>query len=611
MPNESNQHKFQVNLRGVIDLLSDHLYSGPQVYLREALQNAVDAVVARCAIEPDHVGQIKLELVKDKSGTHPTLVIHDNGIGLSESEVHQFLATIGQSSKRDVTSEADFIGQFGVGLLSGFVVSEEIVVISRSISAEAKTVQWKGRNDGTYEVGELDFDAEPGTEVYLRAKPGCHDFFDFDFVVSTARNFGSLLPFEIRISNGEQSVTINEIPPWRSGIDDPGTLHDISMQFGEHVFDSQFLDAIPLSSEAGGVNGIAYVLPKALSMNGRQQHRVYLKNMLLSENVDGLLPNWAFFIRCIVNSRNLRPLASREGLYEDGTLEETRQQLGQSIRQYLIDLSKYDPQKLQHLLFIHHLSIKALAVEDDDFFRMVIDWLPFETNFGVKTIGEYYKEFDTVQYVTSRDRFRQVAPVSAAQNICIVNAHYAFDAELIQRLPLMLSGRKIKFVDATNLSDSLRDLTIDERDRVFDFVKLANLVMQPYQVEVDIKKFQPENLPVLYTTNESADFLRSIDQAKEAGDELLSGVLDSLAPTASSAQAQLCLNMENPMIQQLVQVNDRDLQSRAIETLYIQSLLLGHYPLKTKEMNLLSTGLSGWIQLCLERSQDDLKGEQS
>ena len=180
-------------------------------------------MVARCAIEPDHVGQIKLELVKDKSGTQPTLVIHDNGIGLSESEVHQFLATIGQSSKRDVTSEADFIGQFGVGLLSGFVVSEEIVVISRSISAEAKTVQWKGRNDGTYEVGELDFDAEPGTEVYLRAKPGCHDFFDFDFVVSTARNFGSLLPFEIRISNGEQSVTINEIPPWRSGIDDPGT----------------------------------------------------------------------------------------------------------------------------------------------------------------------------------------------------------------------------------------------------------------------------------------------------------------------------------------------------------------------------------------------------
>ena len=124
---------FQVNLSGIIELLSHHLYSGPQVYLRELLQNAVDAIQARRQLEPALVGEITVELVRDGSGP-ATLVFEDNGIGLTEEEVHTFLSTIGLSSKSEDLAKrrGDFIGQFGIGLLAGFMVTDEIVLITRS-----------------------------------------------------------------------------------------------------------------------------------------------------------------------------------------------------------------------------------------------------------------------------------------------------------------------------------------------------------------------------------------------------------------------------------------------------------------------------------------------
>ena len=186
----TKDQNFQVDLRGIIDLLSDHLYSGPEVYIRELLQNAVDALTAR---EQKDVGfiasesPIQIEVVRAASvADPPTLVISDQGIGLTEPEVHEFLATIGQSSKRDLSRD-DFIGQFGIGLLSGFIVSEEIVVITRSIQDDSATLEWRGRADGTYSIRQLDHDAEPGTQVYLRAKPGCHEFLQRDIVQQQGR----------------------------------------------------------------------------------------------------------------------------------------------------------------------------------------------------------------------------------------------------------------------------------------------------------------------------------------------------------------------------------------------------------------------------------------
>ena len=171
---------FQVDLRGMVDLLSRHLYSGPRVYVRELLQNAVDAVAARRALDRHCPGRVVLTVGAG------TLTCRDTGIGLTVEEASSLLSTIGASSKRDELGLArgDYLGQFGIGLLSCFMVSPSIRVHSLSArpvepapgaaqealpgaaqpapgadrSGRRPTVVWTGRTDGTYSVGRADAD---------------------------------------------------------------------------------------------------------------------------------------------------------------------------------------------------------------------------------------------------------------------------------------------------------------------------------------------------------------------------------------------------------------------------------------------------------------------
>ena len=602
MPEE---HRFQVNLGGVIKLLSDHLYSGPQVYLRELLQNAADAITARQHQTPDHVGEIQLEIVEAENQP-ATLIVHDNGVGLTEAEVHQFLATIGQSSKRESLERKDFIGQFGIGLLSGFVVCEEIVVITRSVKPEGQTIEWKGRADGSYSVRVLDYDFEPGTQVFLRSKPGCHDYFQPSYVRQMTGYFGGHLPYDMFVRSGGESTRINQTAPWQYDYIDRHTQREKMLEYGRETFEMDFLDAIPLKSQVGEVEGVAFVLPHPASMASKQTHRVYLKNMLLSEEVRNLMPEWAFFVKCVVNANQLRPTAARESFYEDANLQAARQTLGGCLKRYLIQLAKQDRERLNHIIDLHFLPIKALALEDEEFYRLFINWLPFETSLGTMTLSEYRKHHPVVRYTSSLDQFRQISSVAAAQSLCVINGGYVYDAGLLERLPTVDSEAVVEAVEIADLTQNFEELTLQEREEVFELARLADMVLQPYRCTADIKKFQPAQLPALYATNDQANFLRSIEQTQEVSDDLWSGVLGRLSESAApSTHAQLCLNYKNPLIGELAKLKDRNLAGRSLELLYVQSLLLGHYPLKSGEMGLLSDGLLGLIEYVVKASQGE------
>lgn len=183
---------FQVNLGGMLDVLSNHLYKSPDVFLRELLQNGVDAVTERRKRQPGwnvapltassvsgqsdlkaadvwNGGMISIALTEGQS-----LAFTDNGTGLTEEEIHRFLAVIGQSSKTELVNGQipdDYIGRFGIGLLSCFMVSDSITVHTRSYS-DSHSYMWRGFPDGTYTLGELEEELPVGTTVILEAKPG-------------------------------------------------------------------------------------------------------------------------------------------------------------------------------------------------------------------------------------------------------------------------------------------------------------------------------------------------------------------------------------------------------------------------------------------------------
>ena len=593
------EHKFQINLRGIIDLLSNHLYSGPEVFVRELMQNATDAITARQKIDPKHVGDIRME-IHSTPGKPPTVMMSDNGIGLTPEEVHTFLATIGLSSKRAAEGErpTDFIGQFGIGILSCFVVSDAITVYSKSATGGTPAIEWKARPDGTYTLKEIDRDLAPGTQVWLTAKPEAAEHFDPARVKELARHFGGLLPFPIHLLHGKTDTVVNERgAPWRQTYPNAREQYKAYMEFGREVFESEFLDAIPLKSEVGGVDGVAYVLSHSATLTSKRAHRVYLKNMLLSENVENLLPDWAFFVKAAVNATDLRPTASRESFYEDDKLQTCRDTLGECLRAYLLKLADEDPRKLDRVIALHGLAIKGLATQDDEFYKMVMDWLKFETSQGEMTFAEYRKQHDVVRYVPTVDQFRQVARVAQAHGHVVINGGYTYDAELLAKADHLLDI-PTEQIDPTALSQSFDDLDLAEQENAAEFLRAAEAVLKAFRCEPDIKKYKPTELPALYTTNQEGRFFRSLEQSKEIANPLWSGVLENLGrkDRPQAAFAHICFNFDNPLVRRLTTVKDRAILHRSIQMLYLQSLLLGHHPLSSKEMTLLNDGLLSLIE---------------
>ena len=600
-------HQFKIDLRGIIDLLSNHLYSGPQVYLRELLQNSVDAIRARRQFEPGHRGEIRIELMGRPGKGPPILAMIDDGVGLTEEEIHRFLATIGQSSKRAEGWDRpdDFIGRFGIGLLSCFIVSDEIAVVTRSIREGSPAIEWRGRPDGTYTVKVSSGEIPPGTQVYLTAKPGAEADFEPDRVRELAGHFGGLLPYPIAVvAGGDSRIINNEGVPWRRRYPTLEATAGALLEFGRRTLGEDFLDAFPLRSEPGGVDGAAFVLPYSPSLAGKRTHRVYLKGMLLSESAEGLLPDWAFFVKCVVDASDLHPTASRESFRDDETLAATREALGGCLRDYLVDLARRDPGRLRGLIALHHLSIKALAVQDDEALRVFADWLPFETSTGEMTLGEYRRNHPVIRYVPLLDQFRQIARVAAAQSLCVINGAYTYNAELLERLPEVFPGTQVEAVDPSALVQEFEDLDLDEQDRADPLIRAADRALLPFRCGADARKFQPEDLPALYSTGPEAGFFRSIEQSKDVANDFWTSVLGNLAgPGAADPYARLCFNFRNPLVRKVAGLKDPDLLRRAIEMLYVQALLLGHHPLDSKEMALLNSGLTGLIEWGISRSE--------
>ncbi|QDE88664.1 HSP90 family protein [Myxococcus xanthus] len=592
-------HRFQVSLRGVIDLLSHHLYSSPGVYVRELLQNATDAIRARQLLEPGHAGTVRLELMEKQDGSPPTLLFTDDGVGLTEDEIHRFLATIGESSKREALEARrnDFIGQFGIGLLSCFMVCDELLVVTRSARGDGRTLEWRGRHDGTYAVRPSEHPlAQPGTQVFLVARPDMAHWFTATRLRNLASHYGGLLPFPIHLTTDQGTERLDTSgAPWRREYDSVSERRKALLAYGRELFDTDFVDCIPLRSTAGDVDGVAYVLPASPHFNARQKHRVYLKHMLLSESAENLLPDWAFFVKCVVNANALRPTASRESFYEDDALAAARESLGQSLRGYLMELAREDPRALQRLIALHGLSVKALALDDDDFYRLIIHWLPFETSMGMMTLADYRRAHPVVRYTSTLDGFRQIAQVAGAQGLCIINAAYTHDTSLLEKLPHAVPDVQVEPFSSADLPQSFDELTLDEREATFPLLRMAESVLAPFRCGAVVKKFYPAEVPTLYSSDAEGAFRRDAERAREESDDLYAGVLDSVMAASGSEPAQLCFNLHNPVVRRLAAVADRDMLKLSVEMLYVQALLLGHHPLNAQEMVLLNQGLLGLI----------------
>ena len=354
-------------------------------------------------------------------------------------------------------------------------------------------------------------------------------------------------------------------------------------------------DVIDLNVPEGGLTGVAYVLPVPANPANRAGHRVYLKRMLLAESAESLLPEWAFFARCVVDSSELRPTASREALYEDGLLDSVRETLGDQLRGWLVRLSATNPVRLAEFLGIHHLGVKALALHDDEMLRLVEHWWPMETNVGRMTLHEFREQYGIIRYTATTDQFRQLAAVAAAQDLPLINGGYTYDADLIGRLRMLDEGVVIERLEATDLTTRFQALDLSDELALQPFVQAAQRAMDRLGCEVVIRSFEPASLASLYLVDREVAFRGELRATKDRADPLWADVLSALDSAARDVRPQLVLNFRSPLVQRVAALGDPDLVGLAVDALYGQSLLLGYHPIRPADAALLNRSFLGLL----------------
>ncbi|MFE3289137.1 HSP90 family protein [Rhodococcus sp. NPDC059234] len=585
---DGDSRPFQVHLGGIIELLSASIYTGPQVFIRELLQNGCDAIAARRESAPGHDGTIRV-LPSDEVGS--VFAVEDDGVGLTTAEVGELLATVGRSSKRDILDlpRTDRLGQFGIGLLSCFMVSDEIRVRSRSVTG-SPAVEWVGRADGTFTVTELADDLPVGTRVELVPR------YDATGLVSTAGardladRFGRHLP--VRVTVAGEPVTRPAPFLERTVVPSPELR-----ELGREVVGTEPFATFPVHVPSTGTRGTAFVLPFALSPGQRQSSRVYLGGMLLSERMDDLLPDWAFFVRSVVDTTGLHPTASRESLIEDDALEATRAELGAAVRRWVIGLAAQAPRRLAAFLSVHHLALRALVLHDDELARFIVPHLPIETTEGPTTFGEAARR-GVVRYTRTVDEFRQLAGI-ARPDAPIVNGGYVYDADIAARLPEFVPGAEVEIVTVADEIDHLAMPPVTERAVSRRLQGRADAALADLDCATAVRAFEPDSVPALYVADEAV--LRSLrrEQASKTGGmwaDIL-GRVDEAAAADGDTTGRLALNWRNRLVRTLATLDDEAVLSRAVRILYVQALLAGHRPLRAADRAALTDAMTDIVHL--------------
>ena len=576
------RYHFQVNLDGMLDVLSNHLYKSPDVFLRELLQNGVDAITLRRKEQRGwRGGRITISLEPGRR-----MAFQDNGAGLTEDEIHRFLAVIGQSSKTGLENgqlPEDYIGRFGIGLLSCFMVSDSIVIRTRPAEGGQGHI-WTGLPDGTYTLEPIE-GGEAGTTVILGARPDSVSYFFPRKVAELVRYYGLALPVPVYLKG--QPERINNIPSDFSGISRSQLL-----SFGQWLFEEEFLDAIPIQTRH--LSGVAYVLPHRTDATVKEGHRIYLKQMLLTERGDTLLPPWAFFLRCFLNTRGLRPTASREDFYEDRALDTARQEFEDAVRSHLEELAQTEPERLQSMMVTHLQAIKGLAVWDDRLFTLFIDHLRFETSEGPLT-GGALKQAGPAVWVDDVAKFKQLKPIFMAQGRLLICTGYTHDMELINKLAKAFS------LPIEPLREEGMDLVLEEVDereerRAAALLRAANEALEEFDCQAQLRRFLPMDLPVLYSMSDDVRFLRQVQSAREEKGGIFSDALSSLLESVEEEPlSTLYFNLNNPLVGRLTAMRDEALLSSMVRVLYVQALLAGGHPLRGNELKTMNAELLNLI----------------
>jgi molecular chaperone HtpG len=367
------RHEFQAEVKQLLDLMVHSLYSDKDVFLRELISNASDALDKlrfEALTRPELSPPSELEIRLERDAAKRTLSIADNGIGMSRDDLIKNIGTIAKSGTKEFLAAAkaknekelppELIGQFGVGFYSAFMVAEKIVVVSRRAGTERAT-RWESTGDGSYSLGDAER-ATPGTTVTLELKPvdderGMHDYTDEHVLRRIVKRYSDFVAYPIRTSvwrsDGEKSeakvledVTLNSMKAIWDRPKSEVTEEEYQAFYRHLTHDwNDALRTIPIRIEGTfEAYALLYLPAKApfdlYSPEMKRGVQLYVKRVFVMDECRDLMPPFLRFVRGVVDAHDLSLNVSREILQKDRQIPIIRKQLVKKVFATLDDMKR-------------------------------------------------------------------------------------------------------------------------------------------------------------------------------------------------------------------------------------------------------------------------------
>ncbi|WP_326811046.1 molecular chaperone HtpG [Streptomyces scopuliridis] len=379
--------EFQVEARQLLQMMIHSIYSNKDVFLRELISNASDALdkLRLESLRNDELGEdvsdlhIGIEVDKEQR----TLTVRDNGIGMSHDEVVQLIGTIANSGTakflkelkeaKDASASEELIGQFGVGFYSSFMVADEVTLLTRR-AGESRGTRWESSGEGTYTVETVD-DAPQGTSVTLRLKPEDIEDKLFDYtsawkIREIVKRYSDFITWPIKMAKESAESTESTGEDGDGNGDSPREVETVNSMKAlwarsrDEVTDDEYSELYkhishdwndPLETirmQAEGTFEYQALLfipshpPQDLFMQGHKRGvQLYVKRVFIMDDCEALMPEYLRFVKGVVDAQDLSLNVSREILQQDRQIQLMHRRLVKKVLSTLKDMMSGNPER--------------------------------------------------------------------------------------------------------------------------------------------------------------------------------------------------------------------------------------------------------------------------
>ena len=582
-----------VDTEHIFPIIKKWLYSEKDIFLREIVSNASDAITKLIRLESLGIRQsanekyaITVTLDKDSK----TLTVEDNGIGMSEEELVKYICNIAFSGavefiqKYENANDASngIIGHFGLGFYSSLMVSEKVEVISKSYT-DAPAVHWICNDEGEYELTSSD-KSEHGTTVIMHIADEEAEYLSSSKIRAILEKYCSFMPIEIYFNDGADKSTepINDTTPlWLKPIsecsdDDYKSFYSkVFADYKEPLFHIHINADYPLNFK-----GILYFPRFSNDYETMEaQVKLYYNQVFVADNIKEVIPEYLFMLRGVIDCPELPLNVSRSYLQKNTYVSKVSAHIVKKVADKLNSLKLNEPDKYSNIWDDISSFIEYACMRDKKFYDRVKGSLLLPLVDGTKLTYDEYLEGakdrheKTIYYATDKALQAQYISMFASQDIKIALLDKPIDTQFATLLEQYMEGIKFVRIDS-EISDLLKN---DEKSE--DNEEIRNLfkkVSNNENLEVKFDSLKLKDTPVVLNVSEHSRRM----------EEMMKMYRMDTSENSFPIESTLVVNTSSPLIAKLQKnITEEPQKAEKIASYIYKLTLLSQKKLTADEMN--------------------------